>query len=276
MSKLKKIILIVIGIFSALLIIGMFIDDQDNPDISTITKQSEQGNVTSQVKLGFMYYIGQNVKQDYSEAAKWYTKAADQGDAEAQLRLGVMYAHGYGVNKNQEKALDLYIKSANQKYPEAQYLLGISYLRGIGAPKNVATGLSLLEDASKEGFADADYILGSIYTNPPPETVRPDFFKGAEYLKSASDKGSNEAKLALAYLYLDGKGVVQDSKKSLQLLKEAADDNFGPAQNLLGYLYATGGPGISANKSKAKKYFKKSCENKIQDSCNAYSRLNEY
>jgi TPR repeat protein len=34
---------------------------------------------------------------DYAEAVKWYRKAAEQGDAEAQSRLGFLYYMGQGV-----------------------------------------------------------------------------------------------------------------------------------------------------------------------------------
>jgi len=33
---------------------------------------AEQGEVTAQVSLGSMYYMGLGVPQDYAEAAKWY------------------------------------------------------------------------------------------------------------------------------------------------------------------------------------------------------------
>ncbi len=44
-----------------------------------------------------MYIVGQDVPQDYAEAAKWYRMAAEQGHAGAQFVLGSMYANGQGV-----------------------------------------------------------------------------------------------------------------------------------------------------------------------------------
>ena len=38
--------------------------------------------------------------KDYSEAEKWYRKAAEQGFARAQDNLGWMYYKGYGVQQN--------------------------------------------------------------------------------------------------------------------------------------------------------------------------------
>ena len=58
---------------------------------------AEQGHSPSQYNLGFMYYKGEGVPQDYETAVKWYTLAAEQGDSNAQNNLGVMFANGQGV-----------------------------------------------------------------------------------------------------------------------------------------------------------------------------------
>ena len=42
---------------------------------------ADQGNVSAQTALGFMYEDGLGVTQDYAEAVKWFRKAADQGEA---------------------------------------------------------------------------------------------------------------------------------------------------------------------------------------------------
>ena len=67
-------------------------------------KAAKQGDAFAQFNLGVMYYNGDGVPQDYSEAAKWYRKAAEQGHAKAQSNLGVMYADGKGVPKDYVKA----------------------------------------------------------------------------------------------------------------------------------------------------------------------------
>ena len=48
------------------------------------------GNADVQFSLGFMYYHGDGVQQDYVEAMKWFKLAAAQGDADSQLNIGVM------------------------------------------------------------------------------------------------------------------------------------------------------------------------------------------
>jgi len=61
-----------------------------------------------------MYYIGQSVKQDYTEAAGLFRKAAVRGLAEAQLNLGMQYYTGQGVNQDYTEAAGWYRKAAEQ------------------------------------------------------------------------------------------------------------------------------------------------------------------
>ena len=58
---------------------------------------AEQGDADAQYFLGWMYYKGQGVLQDYKKAVEWNRKSAEQGEANAQFALGAAYALGRGV-----------------------------------------------------------------------------------------------------------------------------------------------------------------------------------
>ena len=49
-----------------------------------------QGLAAAQYSLGFCYYNGYGVPQDYAQAVQWYRKAAEQGNAAAQEALRQM------------------------------------------------------------------------------------------------------------------------------------------------------------------------------------------
>jgi len=97
---------------------------------------AEQGDASAQNNLGFMYYKGQGVPQDNTEAVKLYRLAAEQGYAKAQYNLGVMYAKGRGVPQDHEEALKWYRLSAEQGYAIAQNNLGFMYYKGKGVPQD--------------------------------------------------------------------------------------------------------------------------------------------
>src|SRR5258708_34225129 len=80
----------------------------------------------AQSDLGFRYFKGQGVPQDYAEAVRWYRKAAEKGDAKAQYGLGFMYREGQGVPQDYAEAVRWYRKAADQGDAKAQRALGFT------------------------------------------------------------------------------------------------------------------------------------------------------
>jgi Sel1 repeat-containing protein len=70
-----------------------------------LRRAADQGNEKAQYNLGWMYYRGQGVPQDYTEAFRWFRKAADRGDSAAQSTLTVSYFKGRGVRRNYTEAI---------------------------------------------------------------------------------------------------------------------------------------------------------------------------
>ena len=60
---------------------------------------ADHGDATSMASLGWLYYNGSGVTQDYAKAREWFEKAADEGNAEAKAnleKLPIMEANGAG------------------------------------------------------------------------------------------------------------------------------------------------------------------------------------
>lgn len=79
---------------------------------------AQQGNSAAQFNLGLLYFDGNGVPQNFSEAARWFQEAADQGYAKAQYNLGGMYGAGRGVKRDYIKAyvwLSLCAAQADEK-----------------------------------------------------------------------------------------------------------------------------------------------------------------
>lgn len=73
-------------------------------DLSELRQKAEQGNADAQFILGCAYADGEDVPQDFQEAARWYRLAAEQGDVSAQCNLGRAYADGNGVPQDYAQA----------------------------------------------------------------------------------------------------------------------------------------------------------------------------
>jgi hypothetical protein len=73
-------------------------------DLSGLRKLAEQGDPAAQFALGARYATGEEVRQDYTEAVRWFALAADQGHILAQATLGAYYWAGRGVTPDLTKA----------------------------------------------------------------------------------------------------------------------------------------------------------------------------
>ncbi len=67
-------------------------------------KAAGLGNNDARVNLGYLYFVGEGVKQNYMKAHNWYLSAARTGSKDAQLNLALMYKNGLGVEKDLDKA----------------------------------------------------------------------------------------------------------------------------------------------------------------------------
>lgn len=98
---------------------------------------AEAGDTGVQVLIGHMYYSGQGVLQDNSEAVNWYRRSAEKGNPDGQISLGSMYYQGLGVTKDQQEAARWYRMAADQGSATAQFYLGIMYREGQGVGQDL-------------------------------------------------------------------------------------------------------------------------------------------
>lgn len=121
------------------------------------------GDPVAQFNLGKLYeYGGGSVRQDYTEAARWYREAADQGIAEAQNNLGLMYAQGLGVPRDARHAAELWKQAADNNYSLAQYNLALAVFRGEGVTRDERVAVIWFERAARAGLPDAQYAMGQL------------------------------------------------------------------------------------------------------------------
>jgi hypothetical protein len=91
-----------------------------------------------------MYYRGEGVNQDYSEAAKWYNDAAYRGDAKAQYNLGLMFGKGEGVQQDYVKEYMWLSLSSAQGEKNAAKSLAV--LTGMMTPEQIAEANKLVNE----------------------------------------------------------------------------------------------------------------------------------
>lgn len=124
-------------------------------DLSSLKKRAEDGDVSAQALLGFRFYKGNGVDQDFVQAYEWFRKAAEQGDTFAQLGLGTMYSAGQGVDQDDVQAATWYRRAAEAGNVGCQYRLGAMYSEGRGVELCYIQAYKWLSLAARRGVTKA-------------------------------------------------------------------------------------------------------------------------
>jgi len=82
----------------------MLVDPGTPTDLEGLRRLAARGDPAAQFDLGARYATGEDVKQDYSEALRWFSIAAEQGHVVSQATLGAYYWAGRGVPQDLSKA----------------------------------------------------------------------------------------------------------------------------------------------------------------------------
>jgi Sel1 repeat len=112
---------------------------------------AEGGDSESMVSLGYFYYNGWGVGQDYAQAAKWFEKAAAEGETSVTGALGLMYALGMGVQRNDAIAVEWDRKAAAVGDATGMLGLGFMYENGRGVPKDMAMAVEWYRKSASLG-----------------------------------------------------------------------------------------------------------------------------
>jgi hypothetical protein len=140
-------------------------------DIQKLTKRAMQGDAIAQHDLGTIYYNGEGVTQDYSEAMKWLRKSADQGLADSQFFLGVMYDKGLGVPHDSTEAVEWTSRAAKQGHGGALIELGCMYALGHDVPQDFEQAYAWLSLAAYQGDNDATKLRDEAATHLTPSAL---------------------------------------------------------------------------------------------------------
>jgi hypothetical protein len=170
---------------------------------------AKEDNPKAQYNVGLIYANGKGVKQDLSEAQKWYEKSAKQGNSAAQYNLGQLYQSAAESDPHAyEKARYWYEKAVEGGQQEAYNNLGALYADGLGVEKNPQKALELFEKAASSGNSAAQVNAAVLYAWG--EGVRHDKMKAYENLKKALKSGQSEASEHLDKLCKESAWVCQD------------------------------------------------------------------
>jgi uncharacterized protein len=197
-------------------------------------KVAEKDYPAAQYNLGRMNYRGEGVKQDRQETVVWYTKAAEQGYAEAQYNLGQMYAEGKVVEEDYNQAVKWYTKAANQNDPRAQFLLGVISSKN----KDWDVAFKWYKQAAEKDFGPGQFNLADMHYKG--EGVEQNLKTAVAWYIKAAKKGHAEAQFRLGNMYYSGEFFTEDFTEAAKWFKKAVENGHEGAQYNLGVMYING------------------------------------
>ncbi len=101
--------------------------------------------------LGFMYFSGLGVTQDYSKALEWFVAAAQQGHVVAQKNVGSIYAGGYGIPRDYREAARWYRMAAESNDATAQKRFADMLILGLGLSPDKREAVKWYRRAGENG-----------------------------------------------------------------------------------------------------------------------------
>lgn len=232
-----------------------------------ISKSAEKGFPAAWFSLALFYRGGYNVRQDHSEAFKWFMKAAEQGHVEAQNYVGIYYHDGLGTTQNHSKAFAWFQKAAEHGFSAAQYYLANTYFYGEGTTKNKSEAFKWYMESARQGFDRAQYRVGECYYNG--DGAEEDKTLAFNWYKQAAEHNNLKAMIRIGECYLRGDCAPLDETEAFKRFMKAAkpekNQNGDPeAQYLVGISYDKG-IGVDADKAKAFEWLKKSADQDYLD-----------
>lgn len=130
-------------------------DDQNAQAIDLFTQAAANGSNTAKFMLGYAYYKGFVVSQDFKKALVLLNDAAKAGFDEAHYILAQMHANGEGTAQNYNNAINHYRAAIGQGHVESMMDLGRILAEGRMYAKNYIQSYILFNIASVYGAPNA-------------------------------------------------------------------------------------------------------------------------
>jgi hypothetical protein len=241
--------------------------------------QPVQGTSDAQFYLGWLYHLGEDVEQDFQQAAAWYRRATHRGHSLAQYNLDSFYSprkiirhllSQYGTLLcHSPDAFEVLLQENCPFHLQREVLIKALQLglvtELLSLPPTLsqqALFVSLIQRLEETGIKRmlADWAIQSWYVallGQPEggdgesqfalgtwyyqgEKVGQDFQQAAKWYERAATQGHPLAQCVLGTMYAHGRGIKQDYQAAEQWYRQAVAQGVAAAQNNLGILYFHG------------------------------------
>jgi len=130
--------------------------------LKALRDRADQGDAQAQFRLARIYDEGDGVRQDLTEALRWYRKSAEQGLSIAQVRLGAIYYNGDGVPQDASEGVRWWLEAAGRGSNLAKFNLGGAYYQGVGVRQDYVQAYMWMDLAASHAARAGDKALAGL------------------------------------------------------------------------------------------------------------------
>ena len=195
----------------------------------TISK-AIMGDMVEENSLGYKYYYGKELCQDYTKAIYWYRASVSYNFPKALYNLGICYQQGTGVKQSNCEALKWFLKAAENGEVDAQYNVGLYYRwEKFGVGVDLQKSFTWFLKSAEQGHPSAQCQVGGFYQYGKGgiEINKSEAFK---WYKLSAQQGDKHGQYHLAKCYWDGFGIKKDYNEALKWLELSAEQGHKKAQ----------------------------------------------
>lgn len=181
---------------------------------------AKKGYAASMLAIGGLYYNGDGVGKDVSEALAWYQNAVDHGNTEAMDAIGTLYLEGEGVPQSDAEAVRWFQRGADLHDATAIASLGRAYRLGQGVKKDQREALRLYRLSAEMGSPNGMNNLA--FMHQQGFGTKRDYSEAARLYRQAIELADdNAANWNLGLMHISGAGVNKSADRAAELFENA-------------------------------------------------------
>ena len=202
--------------------------------------------------LGYYYFDGKIIPQDYPKAVESFSRACEKGSESAAYMLGYCYREGLGVETNAVKAFEYFKLADERKSLPGAYALGVAYENGLGVTNDYTAALGGYTRASEAEWEDP--LTGNTTANA--KTCCERIGEIGKYWKAANVDHDAEAQYHVGLCFANGTGVNKNLEKAYFWFVESAKQGYTNAiVRMADALYS--GTGVGEDKAAAAREYER-------------------
>ncbi|MCE2983455.1 MAG: sel1 repeat family protein [Parachlamydia sp.] len=227
----------------------------DLKHVKTLAKKGAAVNSVALHHYAMMLFNGDGGQCKKEKAFNYFSQAAEKGNPHSPFYIAEMNYFGINGVVDKEKAACIYKQLAVKGNLMAAFRYGWMCLKGDGVGKNIAEGaffyLQSCSDRNKGLLGLADFFSNGFYKDDE---------QALHFIRSAYERGSEEAGKRLAFKYEWGIGCTLNKTLAVEIYKDLAEKGNTEAQYKYGIMLFEG-VGVEQDIEQGLKFLLLSCQN---------------